>query len=110
MKNTTNQPSTYNQNVIVSNQEIKKEIKTVNGALKTIRELTTNQDVLLKVRFLLKSATGDQFKAFEKTVRFNKNGSTCVFYVLQALNKYSVPKKIKQGKTDKPGKTDNNNK
>lgn len=93
MEKTNKQQTSYQLNVIKSNKEIKKEIRTVNGTLKTIRELTTNNEVLAKVKFLLKGSTGDQFREFEKTVRFNKNNCTCVFYVLQALNKYSVPKK-----------------
>lgn len=104
METTNKQQTNYQLNVIASNKEIRTALKTVNGALKAARELTTNTTVLQKIKFLLKGSTGEQFQQFSKTVRVNKDSSTCVFYVLQALNKYETPKAPKAQKAPKAPK------
>lgn len=89
-KKQTTQPTVkknnYKELVIGTNKNLKTFTKSTGGALKMLLLL---DDLNPRLKKVIKAAQKDDsiYKSLDKSVRRNKKGLTCPFYVLQAIYK-----------------------
>lgn len=81
--------SAYKKQVLDVNANLKKESKTLGGAIKLLKALTDDEQTL-------KSLEAIEFKVLKKKCRKSKAGNYSPFFVLQAL--YKINKEAEQSK------------
>lgn len=83
--------STYKKQVLDVNASLKKESKTLGGAIKMLKALSNDEQTL-------KRLNETDFKVLKKKCRKSKSGNYSPFFVLQALYKISKEAAEKQSK------------
>lgn len=83
--------SEYKKQVLDVNANLKKESKTLGGAIKLLKALTDDEQTL-------KSLEAIEFKVLKKKCRKSKSGNYSPFFVLQALYKINKEATEKQSK------------
>lgn len=91
-KTTQKTASKYATNVIEANKEFKKAVRNVGTGLKLLKLTLDNnkefKEVSQKITKIQKSDV--LFKKLDSSVRRLKENQTCIFYILQAVNKMDV--------------------
>jgi len=83
------QPSTYKQNVLEVNANLKIQSKSLGGCRSILLDMASEIGMnRVHVKILKDSKKPENYKILKKYVRTSKNGNYCPFYVLQALNNH----------------------